>query len=131
MTNWKNAERNLAKMYQYFGIEDAYRESRGSNFAKSDFDVKVPSATEIKSDSKYRRGGFTHHTLISEIERKYCKSPQDEAVMFSKAYNQRGGYITVRVEFFSALLSLWLGRKTKEELVKLLYGKNRKKDIQE
>lgn len=114
--NWKNAERSLASTYQYYGIP-AHRVSRGMDFSKSTYDVKIEGADWLISDSKYtKQKPFRFHGILREIEAKYCKNKGDVAILSTRNYKERGEFITIRSEFFAKLLSLWLGCKTKAEL---------------
>lgn len=95
---WKNLERQAAKAL------GGNRVLRGANFAIEDVDVKVDDLPFLKVDAKYRVK-HSHHTLMAEIERKYCKESTDIPVLITKHHNQTGAYVTVPLEFFSDLLA--------------------------
>jgi hypothetical protein len=118
-SNWKNAEKLLSKIYNKFGIP-SNRVSRAANYSVSDFDVRIENAEWVKSDSKYTKRPFRHHGLIREGEFKYCKSKGDFFVLFTKNFSEPSGMVTIRAEFFAALLSYWLGCETKEKLEGIL-----------
>jgi hypothetical protein len=120
--NWKGAERYLADVLCKYSI-DAYRKTRGSNFAVSDTDVGVVGEDWLKLDSKYSKAApFRHHGKIQVIEEKYCKDEKDEPILFTKNFRERSGYITIKAEFFAVLISFWLGKATKEQLEEIYYG---------
>lgn len=118
---WKNAERQLADIYQKFKI-DAERISRAGNYSESTYDVRINGAPELKSDSKYSQAGFKTSRLLEVIREKYCPNKQDVPILFCKGYREHGGKITVDAEFFSMLLAFWLGKGTKEELLDIFNG---------
>lgn len=122
-TNWKNSEKTVANLYNKFGIEDAFRVSRAGNYAISDYDVRIPQAEWVKTDSKYSKKSWRSHSLMKEGQGKYCKKIGDELVLYTKGFRERSGFVTVRAEFFTALLSFWLGCRSKEELIKILSSK--------
>ena len=124
--NWKNSERSIAELYQRFGIEDAFRVSRAANYSVSDYDVRIPQADWVKTDSKYSKKPWRSHSLMKEGQGKYAKKLGEEFVLYTKGFRERSGFITVRAELFAALLSFWIGCKTKEQLIKLLSAKGTK-----
>lgn len=113
--NWKNNERGLAQDYQRYGIP-AHRVIRLDR-GLSDFDVRIEGAEWVKNDCKYTKAQpFKINRLMKQTEAKYCKQPEDIAVVQTKNYQERGSCVTVRTEVWCKLLSYWLGCKTKEEL---------------
>lgn len=120
--NWKGAERFVASVYQKYKIP-ATRISRAGNFAESTYDVDIEGHPEIKTDSKYSKQNFRHHGKLETIRFKYCKSRGDIPVLSTKNYKERGSVFSVEDEFFSMLLSYWLGFGTKEELL-AIYNKD-------
>ncbi len=76
-------------------------------------DDEIPELPELKIDAKYRKR-FAFHVLFEEIERKYCKNPEDKAVMPTKRKSQRGFLITIRYEFFNELLDCYIEVNKKE-----------------
>ena len=120
--NWKNAEKYFANVYMKYKIP-AHRETRGANFAISDYEVKIDEHPFIKSDAKYSQAQpYRHHGKLEELESKYCKEKGDIGVLLTKNFKEHGACITVRDEVFAMLLSHWLGYGTKEELWKIYTG---------
>ena len=125
--SWKKAEAQLAKLI------GGRRVLRGSDFSKSDVDAIADDLPFLKCDAKYRVS-HAHHSLMEEIQEKYCKAEVDEPVLFTKHHNQSGGYITIRGEFFSSLLNAWRELNVDEDLgnvsaAKLLTVKDKTKSI--
>jgi hypothetical protein len=122
--NWKNAEYYFANLYKKFKIP-AYRESRGGDWGKKDFEVKIEGHPEIVSDSKYSEARpFRHHGLVQEAKAKYCKDKSFFPVILTKNYKERGGCISIQDKLFAMLLSYWLGYGTKEELWNIYLGED-------
>lgn len=107
---WKNAEKGAAELLQKYGI-NAERISRGSNYAISDYDVRINGFPEIKTDSKYSAGGFRTSRLLEIVRDKYCKEKNDIPVLFCKGYREHGFKVTIDGEFFAELLKLWIDSK--------------------
>lgn len=114
--SWKNSEKQWAKELNRFKIDEAYRKSRAGNFAVSDFDVGIPSADWIKSDSKYSKNSFKTNRLLNETEFKYCKAPGDTAVLITKGYREVGQCATVDSSFLAMLIAFWMDKAPREEL---------------
>jgi len=111
--NWKNSERQWAVTLQEFGVE-ATRISRAGNYAVSTYDVSIPSAEWLKSDSKYSEKAWKSNRLLNETEFKYCKYPGDTAVLITKSYKERGQCATVDSRFMAMLIAYWEGGDRKE-----------------
>lgn len=94
---WKSLEKEAAKALK------GQRVSRGDDFGKSDIDVYLIDLPFVKIDAKYR-ASHAHHTLLKEIEEKYCKHPADVPVLVTKHHNQRGSNVTVPMYFFAELI---------------------------
>ena len=108
---WKEFEKAYVKELLAGGVP-AHRETRGHDYGEEGYEIVIPDLPFLKVDSKYRNGGWNHHTVLEqEIERKYCKSKSDEPVMPTKSGKQRGSYTTIRSSFFIRLLWLAFFRK--------------------
>jgi len=93
---WKELERAVARKLK------GRRFPRWLDFGKSAPDVVVDDFPELVIDAKaYRR--FSHHTLLNEIEQKYCGAG-DVPVLVTKAQGQRGEYATVPLDWLAGLL---------------------------
>jgi hypothetical protein len=92
---WKDLERGVATLF------------RGKRIVRADFgetepDVAVPDFPELRVDCKaYAR--FSHHSLLSEVRRKYCGDGQ-VPVLVTKAARQIGANVTVPIEHYADLL---------------------------
>ncbi len=96
-TRWKWLERKAAKML------GGKRILRGGDFSKSDPDVEVADFPELQIDAKaYAR--FAHHTLMAEIEEKYCTEPNHVPILVTKHKNQQGEFVTVPLWWLAELL---------------------------
>lgn len=115
---WKNAERQLADIFIKYNI-DAERISRAGNYSESTHDINVKDMPELKPDSKYSQAGFKTSRLLEVIRDKYCKEKGEIPLLFCKGYRERSGKITMDAEFISMLLSFWLDKGTKEQLMKI------------
>ena len=111
-TAWKGAEKQIAQILRDFGVP-AERMSRAANWSQKDYEVHVEGTGHfLKIDSKYTQAKpFRHHSLMREIQFKYCKSPGDEAVLFTKNYKEHSGFVTIRAEFFAELVAALLKEK--------------------
>ena len=120
---WKAAEYQFADVFQKFKIP-ATRVNRGADWGKSDTDVKIEGKPQYMLDSKQTTAApFRHHGKYREIKNKYCKSPGDIPILFTKNYKEHFGLISVDINFFAALLSVFEGYVTKEEALEILNGK--------
>lgn len=96
MARWKDLERTAARKLR------GRRFPRWLDFGQSAPDVVVDDFPELVIDAKaYRR--FAHHTLIEDIEAKYCSSG-DVPVLITKHSGQVGEYATVPLDFLALLL---------------------------
>jgi len=96
MSRWKELERIAARKL------GGRRFPRWLDFSQSAPDVVVDDHPELVIDCKSRKR-FSHHTLLEEIERKYCE-PGQVPVLVTKAEGQRGEYVTVPLDFLAKLL---------------------------
>lgn len=110
---WKNLERETARKL------GGRRISRGSDFSVSDVDVVVDDFPALRIDCKYRAGGFAHHALVDEIDKKYChvrysvdggdvvteKNKFSSPVLVTKSGRQRGEYVTTPIECYAHLIN--------------------------
>lgn len=94
---WKALEKKAASS---LGGE---RVSRGADFSVSTVDAVLKDLPFIKVDAKYRKS-HAHHSLMKEIEEKYCKEDCDVPVLVTKHHKQRGEYATVPLWFLGVLL---------------------------
>ena len=109
---WKNLERAWAKCLQDVGFGNAKRISRAGNIGESDHDVNLPEIPTLKSDCKYKNGGWSFHTIFKECEDKYVKDPKDFLVLPTKSGGERGFLVTLRGEVFARILAkAYLGHK--------------------
>jgi len=115
-SRWKNNEKQIPDLFAKWGIE-AYRKTRGADFSKSDTDAEIIGEEWLKLDGKYSVAGFATSRILSETEAKYCKEKGDFAVLFCKAYKEVGQRIVIDDDLFAGLLSYFMGRKTKEEVI--------------
>lgn len=103
---WKDLERKVAKV---LGGQRILRDDRDRSVSAPDVAIQDPRA---KIDCK-SRDRHAHHTLFQEVERKYCKTPDDYAIMVTRETrrgSQRGQprdpviLATVRLEVLARLL---------------------------
>jgi hypothetical protein len=114
---WKNNERQVAKTLNDWGIAATRKMGRMTNYSISDFDVEVEEAPWLKPDAKYSIKGFRTNRILDETTHKYCKEKGDFAVLFCKGFKELGQKAVMDSELFAGLLSYWLGKKTKEEVI--------------
>ena len=77
---------------------------RGADFSQEGVDVEVPDFPGLKIDAKYRKSGWSHHTYLKEIARKYCKQPGDLALLVTKTGSEHGECVTMTLEAFAVML---------------------------
>lgn len=97
---WKRLERKIGKL---FGGE---RVKRMGDFSVSATDVLLDDLKHFRIDCKLRQK-FMHHSLYDEIQKKYCKSDEDVAVMVTKEYGRYRYLVSVDAEFFAVLLEAY------------------------
>ncbi len=95
---WKALEREAAR-----GL-GGKRVHRGADFGVSDVDVTVDDFPEWAIDCKYRSSKFSHHTLLSEIEKKYCGEGRTTPVLVTKHRGGRGAVVSMRLSDFADLV---------------------------
>ncbi len=99
---WKNLERETAKAL------GGRRVLRGMDFSQSATDVIVDDFPQLKIDCKYKKNGFSHHSLLDEIEDKYCQDILGPhvpvAVLVTKSGREVGACVTMRLGEFVGLL---------------------------
>lgn len=110
---WKNLERTVAKEL------GGKRVLRGSDFSVEDVDVELADFPHLRIDCKYRKS-HAHHSLLAEIEEKYCSDGQIP-VLVTKHHNQAGANVTIGLNFFKTLIEAarMLDAKLAEESKKL------------
>lgn len=110
---WKSLERAWAKALQDAGFKKAKRKSRAHDIGTSTDDVALPEIPNLKSDCKYKNGGWAHHAIFKDCEKKYVQDPNDFLVMPTKAGGEHGFLVTLRSEVFAKILAkAYLGNKT-------------------
>jgi hypothetical protein len=97
---WKNLERATAEAL------GGKRVVRGADFSVSDVDVKLDDLPWLKIDCKVRKS-HSHHSLLEEVSRKYCKSPEDEPLLVTKHHNQSGAYVTMSLKLFGRMVEAY------------------------
>ena len=111
---WADFERQIAEEYRKAGFKKAKRILRSGDFGESRPDVEVPEIPQMMLDMKYRVGGWSHHSVFKEqIEDRYVKpTPENFGVMHSKSGNERGSFVTIKLEVWLAILKrAFLGDK--------------------
>lgn len=94
---WKALEKRTAQRLE------GQRVLRGADFSKSDVDVILDLHPELKVDAKaYKR--FAHHTLVREIQKRYCRGDGHIPVLVTAEPRQRDPYVTIPLSFFAQLL---------------------------
>ena len=84
---WKQLERDSAKLM------GGQRVSRGADFGVEDVDVKIEDFPSFKVDTK-RYKKFAVYPLYESVKKKYCKSPEDNAILILR---QSGKHIKLAV----------------------------------
>lgn len=110
---WKDFERAIADLARKAGFTQAYRVLRGDDIGESDIDVEIPEVPTARVDCKYRQGGWSHHKIFVECEKKYVKKGQFLALP-TKSGRQNGSFTTIRSEVFFELLAAKFMTRTKE-----------------
>lgn len=107
-SRWKDLERLIAK------------ELGGQRSLRADYSIKTPdiefkenSLKNIKIDCKKRKT-FKHHSLLLEIERKYCKNKNDIPVLITKQTRSRKIVVSIPFEYFKELFLLYKKYKKKK-----------------
>lgn len=98
MSRWKELERITARKL------GGKRFPRWLDFSQSAPDVVVDDFPQLIVDAKSRKR-FAFHSLMAEIETKYCEKPGDVPVLVSKSHGQTGEYVTVPLDFLAELLN--------------------------
>jgi hypothetical protein len=94
---WKDLERAAAKA---LGGE---RVCRAGNFAQSATDVVIDDFPQLKIDTKRRKQNFKHHSMLKEIEGKYC-GDADIAILITKNHSERGAVASLAMRNLARLL---------------------------
>lgn len=121
VTNWKNNEKALTELANYFKIR-AERINRSGNYAVSTYDCDFLNIPEMKPDAKYSIKGFKTSRMLNEVQSKYCKKEGDIPLLFCRGYRESkwDAKITLPAPYALALISYWNGLSTKLELEELL-----------
>lgn len=108
---WKDFERAIAETARKFGFTQAHRVLRGDDIGESDIDVSIPEVPAARVDCKYRQGGWSHHKIFVECEKKYVTKGQF-LVLPTKSGRQNGSISSVRTEvLFELLAAKYLSRR--------------------
>jgi hypothetical protein len=94
---WKQLERSAAESL------GGKRVVRGADFSVSEVDVRIEDFPHLKVDCK-AYNAFSHHSLMAEIQNKYCKDEDDVPVLVTKASRQIGEYVTIPLEHYARML---------------------------
>lgn len=110
---WVSLEKSWEKALKAVGFR-AKRISRAADIGRSDHDVNMVDLPNMKSDCKYRVGGWAHHSLFYECEKKYVKkNSSDFLVLPTKAGGETGMLVTLRHDVFADILAkAYLKNKT-------------------
>lgn len=105
----KSFEKAFAKFLSDNGIPAEWVDRE--NWGDSDTDVKVVGFPQFQIDCKTQTKGWSHHTKFEdEVINRYCHTPEDRAIMPTKAKDQRGCYVTITDKFFVELLRCFIER---------------------
>lgn len=117
--NWGNNEKILLALYQDWGLDASLESKEGRQNSKSTYDVRInnESPVEFCSDAKLSDAGWRHHSLLEIIEKKYCRKPHQLGILFTRNTGKRWGAFTVRDSIFMGLISVFLGIKTREQVL--------------
>lgn len=119
--NWKNCEKGLKNLYESWGMPCIWEGQVGRQQAKSTYDVRLLAPNnmpEFCNDAKYSKKTWRHHTLLKEIEDKYCKKKNQIAVLFTKEISKPRGCFTLKDIHFMGLIAYFFGVLTKEEVLR-------------
>ena len=106
---WKDLERAAAKA---LGGE---RICRAGNFAQSAPDVAIEDFPQLKVDTKRRKQNFRHHSMLKEVEKKYCNN-SDIAILITKNHSERGAVASLSMRNLARLLDAI--RQLRSEILK-------------
>ncbi len=102
---WAQLEKGWRDLLRKVGFK-AKRILRGADIGISEQDVENFNIPDMKSDCKYRVGGWAHHKVFHEVEAKYVKPNTNEfLVMPTKAGKERSFLVTLRAEAFARILA--------------------------
>lgn len=115
---WRDLERRVESMFRAAGFTSAKRITRANDFGEERPDVDVPEIKGLAVDSKYRNGGFSHHSLfLAEVD-KYVgvkRLGEDQTYSWSIMPTRSGGskdvLVTLRLDKFLEILAQAFLRK--------------------
>jgi len=115
---WRDLERRVEALFRAAGFTSAKRITRASDFGEERPDVDVPEIKGLAVDTKYRNGGFSHHSLfLTEVD-KYVgvkRMGEDQAYDWSIMPTRAGGskdiLVTLRLDKFLEVLAQAFLRK--------------------
>lgn len=94
-TAWKALERAVAEIFRKVGF-NASRITRADDFGAELPDVEIAELPRLAVDTKYKNGGFAHHTLYEKEVFKYADSPNyDIAIMPTRSGKSSKIYVTL------------------------------------
>jgi hypothetical protein len=101
---WKNVERKTAA-----GMGGT-RHSRGADFSESapDIDFKIIPGMSPKVDCKWSGKTWRHHTLLQEIDDKYCKAEIDVPFLVTKQARETGEVVSMKMKHFLPMFHVYV-----------------------
>ncbi len=112
--SWKDLEKQWRDMLNSVGLT-AERLARGAAWSKKIHDVGVAEAEWLISDCKYSIHSFmTNRTtnalnrMLADVEDKYKTAPEQEVVVISKGYKERGAVASCDAKFMAKLLAFYI-----------------------
>lgn len=112
-TAWKNLEKRVAHLLKEAGFSRAKALPSDRNVSKPDVDV--PEVPELAIDTKYKNGGWNHHTIFENQVEPYRGMLRYEdkrgrryntCVMPTRSGGSDKIYVTLRIEDWINLLKL-------------------------
>jgi hypothetical protein len=115
---WRDLERRVEALFRAAGFTSAKRITRANDFGEERPDVDIPEIKGLAVDTKYRNGGFSHHSLfLSEVD-KYVgvkrlgeEQPYSWSIMPTRAGGSKDILVTLRLERFLEVLAQAFLRK--------------------
>src|SRR5690242_9829839 len=112
MKAWKELEKRTAEKL------GGKRILRGADFSKSDDDVRLEDFPHWRIDCKSRERNLLHHSLLDKVRKKYCKRPDDIAMLVTKRKRKHGEVVCMSLDDFATLVAaLRVGQKLVQRTV--------------
>ena len=93
---WKELEKTVAKTLGGKRVSRTY-------YGESNTDVIVPDFPQLKIDCKrYKR--FRAFSLFEEVRKKYCKKPDDQAVLVLRQHGKKTKLAVIDLDYFAKLI---------------------------